>query len=79
MYKMLVSIPNELAMRFRVAIPQKQRSKVITNLISQEIEKREKKLYECALAVEKDPKLNNEMLGWDVTLIDGLQEVDGNE
>lgn len=56
----------------RAAIPQKQRSKIIVQLIENEIEKREKALYECAMAVEQDFKLNQEMQAWDITLQDGL-------
>lgn len=72
MNKVLISIPDEIANRMRSAIPQRQRSKVIVRLIEKEIERREKALYECALAVEQDAALNQEMSEWDVTLQDGL-------
>ena len=55
-------------------IPQKHRSKVIVQLIEKEIEKREKALYECAMAVEQDKALNQEMKDWDETLQDGLTD-----
>lgn len=74
MSKVLISIPDKIASRMRAAIPQKQRSKIIVKLIEQEIEKREKALYECAMAVEQDFKLNQEMQAWDVTLQDGLTD-----
>lgn len=72
MSKVLISIPDDIASRMRTAIPQRQRSKVIVQLIKKEIEKREKALYECALAVEKDDALNKEMEAWDNTLQGGL-------
>lgn len=72
MSKILISIPDKIASRMRAAIPQKQRSKIIVQLIEKEIEKREKALYECAMAVEQDFKLNQEMQAWDITLQDGL-------
>lgn len=72
MSKILISIPDKIASRMRAAIPQKQRSKIIVQLIENEIEKREKALYECAMAVEQDFKLNQEMQAWDITLQDGL-------
>jgi len=72
MSKVLISIPDDIASRMRTAIPQRQRSKVIVRLIEAEIERREQALYECALAVEKDESLNNEMSDWDLTLQDGL-------
>lgn len=72
MNKVLISIPDEIAQRMRAAIPQRQRSKVIVKLIEKEIERREKALYECALAVENDASLNEEMQAWEVTIQDGL-------
>lgn len=74
MSKILISIPDSLESRMRTAIPNRQRSKVISLLIEKEIERREKALYECALAVEKDAALNTEMQEWDVTLQDGLND-----
>lgn len=74
MEKVLVSLPDQLAMRLRAIIPARQRSKIITRLIEKEIEKRENALYECALAVEKDKDLRQEMSEWDVTLNDGINE-----
>lgn len=72
MQKILLSIPDDLANRFRAAIPARQRSKVVVRLIENEIAKREQKLYECALALEKDMALSEEMAEWDTTLQDGL-------
>lgn len=74
MEKVLISLPDQLALRMRATIPIRQRSKVITHLIEAEIERRERALYECALAVEKDLDLRQEMLEWDITLNDGLNE-----
>ena len=72
MNKVLISIPDDIASRMRAAIPQRQRSKVIVRLIEAEIDKREKALYECAVAVENDASLNDEMKAWDITLQDGM-------
>ncbi len=74
MTKVLISIPDKTAARMRAFIPQKQRSKVIVQLLEKEIEKREKALYECAAAVEQDNKLRQEMKDWDVTIQDGLTD-----
>lgn len=73
MSKMLISVPDQLAIRMKSAIPQRQRSRVIVQLLEKEIDKREKALYECALAVEKDEALHREMKNWDATLQDGLE------
>jgi len=74
MSKVLIPIPDSIATRMKAAIPQRQRSKVIVALIEQEIEKREQALYNCAIAVEKDAALNQEMKEWDVTIQDGLAD-----
>lgn len=72
MNKVLISMPDHIAQRMRSAIPSRQRSKVIVKLIEKEIERREQALYECALAVEKDIALSQEMNEWDATVGDGL-------
>lgn len=74
MEKVLISMPDQLVARMRAVIPAHKRSKVIAQLIENEIEKREKQLYECAIAVEKDSALCGEMADWDVTLQDGLDD-----
>ena len=75
MQKVLISIPDNLALRLRVIIPARQRSKVISRLITQEVEQRERNLYICALNVEKDELLNEEMKAWDAAINDGLEEL----
>lgn len=72
--KILISLPDELSARFRAVTPRKQRSKVIRYLIEKEVDKREKTLYECALAVEKDKQLQQEMQDWSTTLNDEISE-----
>lgn len=74
MYKVLVSLPDQLAIRMRITIPDRQRSKIIASLLEKEIVKREKALYECALAVENDEALKTDLAVWDVTLADGLSD-----
>lgn len=72
MERVLVSMSENLASRMRALIPDRQRSSVITDLIERELKRREKKLYECAKAVEADENLNKEMADWEVTLTDGI-------
>ncbi|GMT42110.1 MAG: hypothetical protein IEMM0002_0521 [bacterium] len=74
MSRILVSLPDELAERMRIVIPSRQRSRVIAGLLEKDIEKREKALYKCALAVEKDETLNREMTDWDTAVSDGLDD-----
>jgi hypothetical protein len=74
MKKILISIPDPLAARLRIVIPARQRSKVITQLLTVEIDKREHDLYACALAVEQDKNMRKEMQDWDVTVKDGIDD-----
>ena len=71
--KVLISLPDELGARMQAVIPTRQRSKIIAALLEEEIKRRERELYECALAVEQDEQLNAEMADWDVTVGDGLE------
>lgn len=59
------------AFKLEVALPAVSNN---CKLIEQEVQKRENQLYECALAVEKDQELYNEMKEWDITLQDGLED-----
>ena len=72
MQKILVSLPEDLVKRMKTTIPARQRSQVVVGLLEKEIQKREKALNRCALAVEKDKPLNREMAEWDVTIGDGI-------
>ena len=67
MRKVLISVPDNLFTRMKVLIPPGQRSKVLSELIAREIERREEALYRCACEVEKDENLNKEMEDWNVT------------
>ncbi len=74
MKKIPISESEQLMSRRKAAQPQRQADKIIAHLIEREIENREKALYECALAVEKDDDLRKEMKAWDITIYDGLDE-----
>ncbi|HOS06485.1 MAG TPA: hypothetical protein PLA81_09205 [Syntrophorhabdaceae bacterium] len=73
MEKILVSLPNDLVKRMRTVIPARKRSQVINDLLEREIARREEVLFQCALAVEKDEALNQEMTDWDITAGDGIE------
>lgn len=79
MHKVLISLPDQLASRMRSTIPERQRSKIITALLESEILRREKALYECALAVENDKALKADLSAWDETISDGLGDVENDE
>jgi hypothetical protein len=71
--KVLVSLSDDLFARMQAVIPPRQRSKVVAALLEKEVRRRERELYECALAVEKDEQLQSEMVDWDVTVGDGIE------
>jgi len=57
----------------KAVIPGRQRSKIISQLLEQELKKREDALYQCALEVEQNEALNAEMKEWEVTVADGVK------
>ncbi len=72
MQKVLISIPDNLAGRMKAVIPPRQRSKILTKLLEDEVKFRENKLYQCACAVENDKSLNADMANWDEAIGDGI-------
>lgn len=72
MHKVLISIPDQLISRMKTTIPERQRSKIITALLESEVLRREKALFECALAVQNDAALNADMAAWEETISDGI-------
>lgn len=67
--KIMISLPSDLSARLRATVPTRQHSKLIAELLEVEIQKREQALYECAVAVENDKKLNNDMKDWETLLL----------
>lgn len=74
MEKILISLPDDISIRFKAVVPSKQRSHVVATLIAKEVKRREELLYQCALDVENDKELNADMDNWNVTLKDGLSD-----
>jgi hypothetical protein len=72
MQKVLVSVPDDLVGRMKAVIPPRQRSKILTKLLEDEVKIRETKLYQCARKVESDQSLNAEMEDWNTTVGDGI-------
>ena len=73
MQKILIALPDDLVDRMRTVIPNRQRSKVIAQLLEFEVKKREKELYNCACEVEADAELNKEMSDWETTIGDQIE------
>ena len=73
MQKILLSLPDDLAIRMKRIIPPRQRSKIIAQILEAEVKRRENDLYQCACDVEADRALNDEMSDWEVTINDGIE------
>jgi metal-responsive CopG/Arc/MetJ family transcriptional regulator len=74
--RMLVSLPEELAQRFRSRVAPRQRSAFVQHLLEMHFGPTrggDDALYHIALAVEQDERLSSEMAEWDITCGDGLQ------
>jgi len=74
MHKVLVSIPDSLIDRMKAVIPSRQRSKILSKLLEDEVKRREADLYRCALDVENDKALAAEMKEWDATIEGGIDD-----
>jgi hypothetical protein len=74
MSKILVSIPDTLTNRMKAVIPPRQRSKILSKLLEEEVRRREAELFKCASEVEKDRALSSEMQDWDITIGDGIDD-----
>lgn len=78
--KMLVTLPETLYKRWRSAIPEKQRSQRLVRLIEQELAREDEKLYQAALALEKNKTLTKEMEIWEQSFgSDGLEGLEYEE
>jgi len=62
--RITLSIPDEVAERFRSAVPPRKRSSVITSLIEHELDKRNRTLAAACLAANKDEALNCDIDEW---------------
>lgn len=74
--RMLVSLPQELARRFRSRVAVRHRSAFIQRLLEEALRsdvENDDALYRVALAVEQDERLSREMAEWDITCGDGLE------
>jgi hypothetical protein len=74
--QLLLRLPEDLARRFRRAVPNRERSLFVRQLLERALppeDSDDDPLYRAALEVERDTKLNAEMAEWETaTLEDGL-------
>lgn len=73
--KIMISLPDQLVVRMRAAIPARDRSKLMAQLLEKELTLRENKLYHSALEMEQSTPLKNDMMDWDASFgQDGLSD-----
>lgn len=72
--QLLLHLPEELAERFKQAVPARQRSAFVASLLEQALPVEDDPLYRIALEVEQDETLNAEMREWREGLVgDGIR------
>jgi len=62
--RITLSIPDEVAERFRSAIPPRKRSGVVVRLIERELAQRDKTLAAACIAANQDEPLQKEIDEW---------------
>ena len=76
--QLLVRLPEDLLRRFRRAVPTRERSEFVRQLLEKALpaeDGEDDPLYRAALEVEKDASLGAEMAEWEAaTIDDGLTE-----
>ena len=62
--RITLSIPDQIARRFQAAVPSRQRSRVVAELLEQELKRKENALEEACLAANRDEELEKEIDEW---------------
>ena len=77
MTNVLFSLPEEVVAALNLFVPTDQQDQFVAETLRKALEQQEQALYECALAVEQDEELNDELGDWQVTLSDGIWRTTG--
>jgi metal-responsive CopG/Arc/MetJ family transcriptional regulator len=62
--RVTLSIPDALARKFQSAVPQRQRSRLVTSLLEGELRRREGDLAQACVAANGDKALEKEIDDW---------------
>lgn len=77
MAQVLLRLPDELADRFREAVPARERSAYVQKLLESALPPKDPDwLYKIALAANADEEHDQDLKDWDVTVGDGLDDED---
>jgi hypothetical protein len=78
--QLLLHIPDPLAERFKQAVPARQRSAFVSELLEKALPVEDDPLYRIALEVEQDAVLGAEMREWREGLVaDGVRGIEEPE
>jgi len=76
--QILIRLPEDVAARFKAAVPARQRNKFVADLVANAIARQEDELTKIAVAVSDEerrrPELAQEMHDWEATIGDGMEE-----
>ena len=79
--QILIRLPEEVAAKFKAAVPARQRNKFVAELVATAVARHEDELAKIATAVtneeKRNPKIAQEMRDWEATVADGLEEKHG--
>jgi hypothetical protein len=62
--RMTLSVPDDVARRFQVAVPPRQRSRLVTRLLVETLSKRDHSLAAACRAANRDKALGREIESW---------------
>ena len=71
--RITLSIPDHVARRFRAIVPPRQRSKLVTRLLEQELVERDEALAAACRSANRDMALQHEIDEWQ-SFDDGVAE-----
>jgi len=71
--RITLSIPDAVARRFQVAVPARQRSRLVTKLLEEVLAQHEDSLAAACRAANRDKALEREIDGWQ-SFEDGVAE-----
>jgi len=80
--QILIRLPEDIAARFKAAVPARQRNKFVADLVARAVARQEDELTRIAVAVTDEercnPELAQEMRDWEATIGDGMEEPSTN-
>ena len=81
-HQILIRLPEDVAARFKAAVPARQRNKFVADLVAKAVAHQEDELTRIAVAVSdeegRNPEIAQEMRDWEATVGDGIEDHSAN-